>query len=116
MLENYSKKESCSEGYWDYGLKNKKNFDEEMDIFLNILIQQGFVLECNHPYAYAMQYEQAFEDVSGWIEQHGYVGELYSLGTYDVVAVYGLYDENRISYDDMMAELSKEAKRQVQNE
>lgn len=96
------------------GLKyfSEENFHAEMELFLVVLNHKGFVLESDHCYAYAMQYEKAFEDVKGWLNQHGYVGDLDNIGAYDGVAVYGLYDENVISYEQMMAELIGEANRQ----
>ncbi len=60
--------------------------------------EKGFVLESDHPYAYAMQYSDAYDDVVEWLEQHDHIGELDKAGFFDGVAVYALYDELRISY------------------
>ena len=48
-----------------------------------------------------------------WLEQHDYIGELDKAGFFDGVAVYALYDELRISYKEILAELKKEAERQA---
>ena len=69
--------------------------------------------ELNHPYAYEMQYSDAYDDVVEWLEQHDYIGELDKAGFFDGVAVYALYDELRISYKEILAELKKEAERQA---
>ena len=61
----------------------------------------------------AMQYSDAYDDVVEWLEQHDYIGELDKAGFFDGVAVYALYDELRISYKEILAELKKEAERQA---
>lgn len=89
-----------------------KEFDNEMEKVKDIMEEKGFVLESDHPYAYAMQYPDAYDDVVEWLEQHGYNGEPNKAGLFEGVAVYALYDELRISYDEIMLELKREAKRQ----
>lgn len=76
---------------------------------------KGFVIESDHPYAYAMQYRKAFRDVSDWLIQHGCDADLSTLGNSGPhpIAVYGLYDKNRISYEQMLEEWNKEAERQM---
>jgi hypothetical protein len=92
---------------------NSNEFDKEMQKVKNIMEEKGFVLESDHPYAYAMQYSDAYDDVVEWLEQHDYIGELDKAGFFDGVAVYALYDELRISYKEILAELKKEAERQA---
>lgn len=89
-----------------------KEFDNEMEKVKDIMEEKGFVLESDHPYAYAMQYPGAYDDVVEWLEQHDYIGKLDKVGFFEGVAVYALYDELRIPYDEIMLELKKEAKRQ----
>ena len=88
------------------------NFDGEMERVQAILEQKGAVLESDHPYAYEMQYDNAFEEVKKWLENHGYSGTVDKLGWYDGVAVYGLYDTSIISFDKMMELLKEEARTQ----
>ena len=92
---------------------NSNEFDKEMQKVKNIMEEKGFVLKSDHPYAYAMQYSDAYDDVVEWLEQHDYIGELDKAGFFDGVAVYALYDELRISYKEILAELKKEAERQA---
>lgn len=90
-----------------------KEFDNEMEKVKEIMDEKGFILEADHPYAYAMQYSAAYDDVVEWLEQHDYIGKLNKAGLFEGVAVYALYDELRIAYDEIMLELKKEAKRQA---
>lgn len=89
-----------------------KEFDNEMEKVKDIMEEKGFVLESDHPYAYAMQYADAYDDVVEWLVQHGYIGKPDKVGFFEGVAVYALYDRLRISHDEIMLELKKEAKRQ----
>lgn len=97
-------------------LKDSTNFNEEMFKVLEIMEQKGFLLESDHPYAYSMQYRTAVNDVCEWLSENGYMGTLDTDGHYDPYAgaVYGLYDKDRISYEEMQKELAKEAKRQAE--
>lgn len=56
------------------------NFDVEMVQVQAILEQKGAVLESDHPYAYEMQYDDAFVEVKEWLENHGYSGKVNKLG------------------------------------
>ena len=80
---------------------NSKEFDTEMEKVKIIMEDKGFVLESDHPYAYEMQYSDAYDDVVEWLEQHGYNGKLDNVGLFEGVAVYALYDESRISYSEI---------------
>lgn len=93
---------------------NQDAFDEEMEKVKDILERKGFVLESDHPYAYAMQYDAAFEDVKEWLINHGYEGELNYMGAFEGVAVYGLYDSSQITYEEMRRRLLMEARAQNQ--
>lgn len=97
------------------GLKGSIDFDVEMVRVKAILDVKGYVVESDHPYAYSMQYRDAFEDVRDWLEIHGYEGELQNQGHFEegVGAVYGLYDTNKLSYEEMLKELKREAKKQA---
>lgn len=90
------------------------NFEKEMQKLKNILEDKGFVMESDHRYAYAMQYGTAFDDVKDWLLKNNYNGDLSTQGFFNSNsgAVYGLYDKERISYDDMLNELKNEAERQ----
>lgn len=91
------------------------NFDMQMKRLKEILEVKGYVLASDHPYADSMQYTAAFKDVSEWLQDNGYEGELNTQGHFETGAgsVYGLYDAERISYARMQRELVKEAKRQA---
>lgn len=97
------------------GLKGSVDFDTEMSKVLAIMECKGFIVESDHPYAYSMQYPAAFNDVSEWLAENGYQGNLDTDGHYEPYAgnVYGLYDKDRISYEKMHKELIKEGKRQA---
>lgn len=84
-------------------------FEQEMKKIKSILERNGCVLESDHHYAYNMQYGVAFRDVSEWLINNGYKGKLNTLGCYEGVAVYGLYDPDRVSYDEMLEKLKREA-------
>lgn len=88
------------------------DFDNEMQIFKDVLEQKGYVLESDHMYAYNMQSPDAFKDVRDWLSNNGYEGELETAGAYEGVAVYGLYDSTRISLKEMQSRLLEEAKLQ----
>ena len=88
---------------------NTEDFEKNMHLAKQILEQYGALLESNHPYAYAMQYRNAFEKVESWLYAHGYEGELMTSGYHEGVAVYGLYDSEKISYEEMQMLLKKEA-------
>lgn len=91
--------------------QNQNEFDKEMKKVKDILERKGFVLESDHPYAYAMQYNKAFEDVKEWLINNGYDGELDSMGcNHKGVDVYCLYDEKQISYEEMYKKLLAVAK------
>lgn len=96
------------------GLKNYSDFDKEMSVVLAIMEDKGFIVESDHPYAYSMQYAEAFNDVSEWLKENGYNGNLDREGYYaqGSGAVYGLFDKDRVSYEEMHKELIKEAKKQ----
>ena len=97
-------------------------FEKEMEKVKEILLSQGYVLESDHPYAYSMQDDDAFYDVKAWLLDNGYDGDLESMGRYEkdledmgirqAGAVYGLYDSNIISYEEMQEKLLEEIKRQ----
>ena len=91
---------------------NSKEFDTEMEKVKIIMEDKGLVLESDHPYAYEMQYSDAYDDVVEWLEQHGYNGKLDNVGLFEGVAVYALYDESRISYSEIISKLKEEAKQQ----
>lgn len=93
--------------------KDEDAFNREMIIFKSILEDKGYVLESDHGYAYSMQYEDAFYDVKNWLIANGYEGDLEALGAFEGVAVYGLYDSNRISFQEMHDKLLEEAKSQI---
>lgn len=95
--------------------KDSPNFDKEMETVLAILERKGFVVESDHPYAYSMQYGTAFKDVSEWLAEHGYEGDLSTDGHFEPYAgaIYGLFDVSRISHEKMHKELIKEGKRQA---
>ena len=88
-------------------------FEKEMQKFKEILDLQGYVLESDHGYADAMQYNKAFEDVKEWLEEQGYKGNIKSAGHYAGVAVYGLYDSKRITLSEMQEKLLDEARSQL---
>lgn len=69
-------------------------------------------MESDHPFAYSMQYDNAFDDVVEWLTEHNYNSDMESLGIFDGVAVYGLYDTEKVSYEDMMSNLCMEARKQ----
>ena len=74
------------------------------------------MIESDHSFAYSMQHGEAFGDVSEWLANHCYDGNLSVDGYYDPstsINVYGLFDKNRISYKKMYEELIKEVKRQA---
>ena len=95
-------------------LKENENFEKEMLKILEIMEIKGFIVEDDHPYAYAMQYQMAFNDVSEWLAKNGYEGNLCREGYFDncVGAVYGIFDKNKMSHDKIRKELKKEVKRQ----
>ena len=95
---------------------NKSDFDNKMQIVKRILEEKGCVLESDHPYAYSMQYRAAFDDVVEWLEEHDYHGNLDKMGLFDGVAVYALYDIEKVTYDDMHSKLYEEARRQMIND
>ena len=98
------------------GLKDTVDFEKEMETVLMILNRKGFLTESDHPFAYSMQRGDVFGDVSEWLANHGYDSDLSVDGYYDPttgITVYGLFDKNRISYEEMHEELIKEAKRQA---
>lgn len=95
---------------------SKKNFENEMQIVKDILEEKGCVLESDHPYAYSMQYRVAFCEVVDWLEEHDYDGNLNNIGLFDGVAVYGLYDSEKITYEDMCSKLHEEARHQLTKE
>lgn len=76
-------------------------------------------MESDHPYAYAMQYDLAFGDIKEWLSKNSYQGNVDSinnLGWFDGIAVYGLYDEDIVSFDDMHKKLKGEVKRQKEDD
>ena len=73
---------------------NSKEFDKEMEKVKNIMEDKGFVLESDHPYAYAMQYSDAYDDVVEWLEQHGYNGKLDNVGLFEGGVRFMLYMMN----------------------
>ena len=92
--------------------ENSVEFEKNMIIIEKILNNKGFVLESDHPYAYSMQYDKAFKDVNEWLMENGYEGEMDTLGAFEKVAVYGLYDKSKVTYEKMHKELLNEARRQ----
>lgn len=93
--------------------QDQTSFDSEMKKFQSIFEEQGYVVESEHPYAYSMQYEEASEEVREWLVGHGYEGDIMSLGdTFDGIAVYGLFDLDRISMEEVHKLLEEEAHKQ----
>lgn len=93
------------------GLREPEDFEENMEALKEILDLKGYVLESDHVFAYSMQYKNCFEDVKSWLISHGYDGDLQSIGAYKKVAVYGLFDSERITHEEMRGQLLKEADR-----
>lgn len=89
---------------------NKIEFEKEMLKLEKVLELKGYVLERDHAYAYNMQYYEDYEVVKDWLENRGYKGKLESAGGHNEVAVYGLYDSNRITYQEMQKKLLDEAR------
>ena len=60
----------------------------------SIIIRKGFIVESDHPYAYAMQHFEAFSDIVDWMAEHDYIGEFEAEGYFDPKsgAVYGIFD------------------------
>ena len=97
----------------NYFYNKDKDFDNEMYKLKNILEDKGFVLESDHPYAYAMQYDEAYDDVVEWLNRNDYNGKVKKIGGFYGVAIYALNDTDRITYEEMNIELEKEVKRQI---
>ena len=86
-------------------------FNEEMKTVEHILERKGYVLESDHVYAKTVKYQDALEDIKDWLLDNGYEGELRSIGNcYDWIAVYALYDSDRVSIETMMKKTMVEAK------
>ena len=68
------------------GLKDTVDFEKEMETVLMILNRKGFLIESDHPFAYSMQRGDVFGDVSEWLANHGYDGDLSVEGHYDPTA------------------------------
>ncbi|WP_057490913.1 hypothetical protein [Streptococcus orisasini] len=97
--------------YWT----NDKEFDDQMLRFRTILEDKGYVIESDHPYAYQMQNDDAFDDIKEWLIEKGYEGKVESLcnrGYFKLVAVYGLFDTELFSYEEINKILEREADRQ----
>lgn len=92
--------------------EDRVEFEKNMTIIKKILDDKGLVLESDHPYAYSMQYGKAFNDVNEWLMEKRYEGELDTMGAFEKVAVYGLYDKSKVTYEKMHKELLNEARRQ----
>ena len=93
-------------------LRELEDFDEHMEALKEILDLKGYVLESDHGFAYSMRHTDCFEDVKSWLIIHGYDGDLHSFGAYKKVAVYGLFDLDKITYEEAHERLLKEADRQ----
>lgn len=87
-------------------------FDENMQSFMKILEENGCVMESDHVYAYSMQYPLMKDKVIDWLYSHGYNGKARVIGAYKEVAVYCLYDEDKMSYEEAYDRLLQEADRQ----
>ncbi len=86
-------------------------FNEEMKTVKQILERKGYVLESDHVYAKTTKYSDALEDIKDWLLGNGYEGELSSIGNcYGGIAVYSLYDSNRVSIETMTKKTLVEAK------
>lgn len=95
--------------------KYTKSFEREMFKIKNFLEDKGFVSESDHMIANSMQYYNEFLKVRGWLKEHGYNGTLDTMsnsGT-EPIAVYGLYDRDKVSFEKMKREMNKEAERQM---
>ena len=91
---------------------NNEDFEKNMMLIKEILEEKGFVMESDHPYAYCMQYDKAFDDISEWLSKNDYEGDLDTMGAFERVAVYGLYDKSKVSFKKMQNDLLSEARRQ----
>ncbi|SEL65957.1 hypothetical protein SAMN02910353_03105 [Ruminococcus sp. YRD2003] len=91
---------------------NNTDFDSNMYDFMRILEENGCVMESDHIFAYSMQYPEMKASVLDWLSSHGYSGNLHTLGAYDQVAVYCLFDEDKISYEEAYEKLLQEAAKQ----
>lgn len=97
-------------------LNDSSDFENNMQLIKKLLDDKGVVMESDHPYAYSMQYAEAFDEVAEWLYQNGYQGDLDTMGAFDGVAVYGLYDTKKVSYDEMRTALEKEASKQKKDQ
>lgn len=96
-------------------IKDSIDFDKQMELMKETLETKGYVVESDHPYAYSTQYPTATKEMIEWLKINGYKGNLNTQGYFDkrAGAVYGLYDADKVSYDEMHRELKKEATRQA---
>lgn len=93
-------------------IEEQDDFDTNMQNFMNVLESKGYVMESDHIYAYSMQFPDMKDKVINWLLSHGYNGNLRTIGAFDQVAVYCLFDEDRISYEKAYAKLLQEAAKQ----
>lgn len=87
-------------------------FEKEMPIVKQFIYEKGFLVESDHRFAYLMQYDEFFSAVSEWLHFNGYEGKLSNRGLFDGVAVYGIFDTDKIKFEEIEQILRKEAKKQ----
>jgi len=95
---------------------DEDEFNNNMRIIKNILEEKGYVLESDHQYAYWMQYKEAVDDVVEWLMENNYDGTIKTSGSYEDIAVYGIYDSEKITYEEMQYKLLEEARKQMKDE
>jgi len=89
--------------------------NKQIKLLIAILNKNGYVMESDHPYAKMEKYgKEKLEELKEALKKHGYGGQVESIGkSYGSIAVYGLYDENKIGFDDAHLFLDAEGKHQL---
>ena len=95
--------------------KYTKSFEREMFKVKSFLENKGFVSESDHIIANYMQSHETFSKACAWLKEHGYNGELDVMSNSgpEPIAVYGLYDRDKLTLEEMRDEMNKEAERQM---
>lgn len=98
----------------NHHLKNKKDFDENMEKIKELLDEQGYVCESEHIYGSNFQYSEAVEDIKEWLVVNGYEGEIYIASRYGSKSgnVYVCFDCTKISHSEINKIVEEEIKRQ----
>lgn len=83
--------------------------EKEIQNIILILENRGCITEGDSVYIYSTQYKEAVSELNNILIDYGYYGEVEAIGNCkNGIAIYGVYDPQKITFYDAMKYIEKE--------